>query len=102
MNYIAGFYRKVYGAKKHGYGNDRRRLNRLLKKAGIPFKWEYCWDGYKWTFPACEQWPDGDCVIHSGSYGHTHGMFETMGIGPECDCVARTAKELIELLVEHE
>jgi hypothetical protein len=89
-----------YG-KKHGYGNDRRRLNRLLKKAGISFEWHHLYDGYQWTFPN-SAYPNGDAIIHFGSYGHNRGNFETMGIGPEDDCVERTAKELIELLVKHE
>lgn len=82
---------------KKSYANDRRRLNRLLKKAGIPFEWETIWDGYKWTFPQ-SAYPNGDAVIHYFSYGNRYGYFETMGIGPEVDCVARTAHELIELL----
>ena len=82
---------------KKSYANDRRRLNRLLKKAGIPFEWETIWDGYKWTFPQ-SAYPNGDAVIHSFSYCNRQGYFETMGIGPEDDCVPRTAKELIELL----
>ena len=87
---------------KRKFSNDRRRLNRLLKKAGIAFRVEKCWDGYKWTFPDCKQWPDGDCVIHWFSYGHTRGYFETMGIGPEDGCIARTADELIDLLLRKE
>ena len=89
-----------YG-KKHGYGNDRRRLNRLLKKAGISFEWHHLYDGYQWTFPN-SAYPNGDAIIHFGSYGNNRGNFETMGIGPEDDCIERTAEELIELLVKHE
>ena len=91
---------KLMLMKHHGkksYANDRRRLNRLLKKAGIPFNYETLWDGYKWTFPQ-SAYPNGDAVIHSYSYCSRHGYFETMGIGPEVGCVPRTAKELIELL----
>ena len=97
MNGLTKYYQEHYGEKKHGYGNDRRRLNRLLKKAGIEFEWCQIYDGYKWIFPN-SVYPDGDAIIHSGSYGHRRGNFETMGIGEEDDCVERTAKELIELL----
>ena len=85
-----------YG-KKHGYGNDRRRLNRLLKKAGIAFEWHHLYDGYQWTFPK-SVYPDGDAIIHFGSYGSSRGNFETMGIGEEDDCIERTAQELIAIL----
>lgn len=91
--------KKMYGKKS--YANDRRRLNRLLKKAGIVFEWHTIWDGYQWTFPQ-SAYPNGDAVIHSGSYYNRKGHFETKGIGPEDDCIPRTAKELIELLVKHE
>ena len=101
MDEITKIYREVMGAKKNGYGNDRRRLNRLLKKAGITFECKQLYDGYQWTFPN-SAYPDGDAIIHSGSYGHMYGYFETMGIGPEDDCVERTAKELIELLLPQE
>ena len=82
---------------KKSYANDRRRLNRLLKKAGIVFEWSSIWDGYKWIFPQ-SAYPNGDAVIHSGSYCNRQGYFETMDIGPEDDCMPRTAKELVELL----
>jgi len=82
---------------KESYANDKRRLNRLLKKAGIVFQCEHLYDGYKWTFPQ-SAYPNGDAVIHSFSYCNRQGCFETMGIGPEDDCIPRTAKELIELL----
>lgn len=88
---------KLNGRGKKSYANDRRRLNRLLKKAGIVFQWEHLYDGYKWIFPQ-SQYPKGDAVIHYFSYGNRHGYFETLGIGPEVDCIARTAQELIELL----
>lgn len=86
---------------KRNYANDRRRLNRKLKKAGIDFEWHHLYDGYQWTFPG-SIYPYGDAVIHFGSYGHSRGHFETMAIGPEDDCIERTAEELIELLVKHE
>lgn len=86
---------------ERSYANDRRKLNRKLKKAGINFEWHHLYDGYQWTFPT-SNYPDGDAIIHSGSYGCNRGHFETMAIGPEDDCVERTAKELIELLVKHE
>lgn len=35
------------------FGNDRRRFNRKLKKAGIKFEWHHCYDGYQWTFDGC-------------------------------------------------
>lgn len=88
---------KLSGWGKKSYANDRRRLNRLLKKAGIPFKWEVIWDGYKWTFPQ-SAYPNGDAVIHSFSYYNRQGCFETMDIGPDSDCTPRTARELISLL----
>jgi len=81
------------------YANDRRRLNRKLKKAGIKFEWHHLYDGYQWTFPE-SPYPRGDAIIHFGSYGHHRGNFETMGIGPEDDCIERTADELIKLLTK--
>ena len=88
---------ELTGMGKKSYANDRRRLNRLLKKAGIAFQWEHLYDGYKWIFPQ-SQYPDGDAVIHYFSYGNLLGYFETIRIGPDPDCVPRTAKELVELL----
>lgn len=75
------------------FSNDRRRMNRLLKKNGIDFVWEELYDGYKWTFP---KHPDWDIVIHSGSYSSKWGYFETMGI--EEDCTPHPANEIITLL----
>lgn len=82
---------------KKSYANDRRRLNRLLKKNNIFFEWHPLYDGYQWTFPK-SNYPDGDAIIHCGSYGNSHGNFETMGIGEEDDCIERTAQELIQIL----
>ncbi len=86
-----------WAGSKKSYANDRRRLNRLLKKAGIVFKWEPIWDGYKWTFPQ-SAYPNGDAVIHNFSYWNDLGYFETLNIGPEKECTPRTARELVELL----
>lgn len=83
--------------KLRKFSNDRRRLNRLLKKNGIAFKWHHLYNGYQWIFPE-SKYPDGDAVIHSGSYFSERGWFETMGIGPENDCIGRPAQELISLL----
>ena len=60
--------KKLYGKKS--YANDRRKLNRKLKKAGIKYHWEKLYDGYTWLFP---KYPYGDAAIHSGTYGNKHG-----------------------------
>ena len=65
--------------------------------AFIVFEWHTLYDGYQWTFPQ-SAYPHGDAVIHSGSYRNYQGYFETMDIGPEYDCIPRTAQELVELL----
>ena len=85
--------------KLRSYANYSRKLNRRLKKAWIDFEWHNLYDGYQWTFPE-SPYPNGDAIIHFGSYGHDRGNFETMGIGPEDDCLERTAQELIELLTK--
>lgn len=50
-------------------------LSRALMMRGIPHTIQPLFDGYKITFPWCE----GDAIIHSYSYGHEEGLFETMG-----------------------
>ena len=64
--------KKRFGKKS--YANDRRKLNRKLKKAGIAFEWHYLYDGYQWSFA---NYPDGDIAIHSGTYGNRQGHFES-------------------------
>jgi len=64
--------KRMFGKKS--YANDRRKLNRKLKKAGIAYSWEKLYDGYTWRFP---KFPDGDAAIHSGTYGNRQGYFET-------------------------
>ena len=83
--------------KLRSYANYRRKLNRRLKKAGIDFEWHHLYDGYQWTFPN-SAYPQGDAIIHFGSYCNNRGYYETMGIGPENDCLPRTIDELIKLL----
>ena len=55
-------------------GNDRRKLNHMLKKAGIEFEWHNLYDGYQWTFA---QYPCGDVAIHGGTYGSHRGHVES-------------------------
>ena len=89
------FYDELHamGKGKKSYANDRRKLNRKLKKAGIEFEWNYLFDGYKWTFP---KFPNGDAVIHSTSYNSRYGHFETMGMPWDIDDVSvLTANQLI-------
>ena len=64
--------RKLMGITRK-FSNDRRKLNRALKKSGIEFKWDYLYDGYQWTFPKLP----GDVAIHSGTYSAQHGYFES-------------------------
>ena len=64
--------KRMFGKKS--YANDRRKLNRKLKKAGIEYSWEKLYDGYAWRFP---KFPGGDAAIHSGTYGNRCGCFET-------------------------
>ena len=88
------------------YANDRRRLNRLLKKAGIEFEYHQhhlmrdgvCRAAYQWTFP---QYPDGDIIIGPFSYGGARGLFESMGMPWDNQeegytVSAVTAKEIIK------
>ena len=56
------------------FGNDRRRFNRKLKKAGIKFEWHPLYEGYQWTF---DKFPDGDIALHAGTYGARHGYLES-------------------------
>ena len=81
---------------KKSYANDRRRLNRKLKQAGIEFHCEPLYDGYKWTF---DQYPNTDIIIHFGSYNNKLGLFETMGFPwDDGDVSVHSATELVELL----
>lgn len=80
---------------KASYANDRRRLNRKLKKAGYQFICKPLYDGYQWTFSEFS----GDIVIHWGSYGSRYGHFESMGMPWDGDdCTECTANEIIEWL----
>lgn len=93
-------FMKRFGKKS--YANDRRRFNRILKKAGIPFTCYPLYDGYKWEFP---DYPSGDVIIHSGSYACKFGWFESMGFPWDGEDVAiatastlaRNIKTLIDL-----
>ena len=86
---------------KKSYANDRRRLNRLLKKANINFSYAPLYDGYRWEFPDAQ--PNGDAVIHNFSYGNKYGHFETMGCDWDLgDVTELTAHELISRLLPKE
>lgn len=50
-------------------------FSRSLMIHNIPHTIEPLFNGYKITFPWCK----GDAIIHSYSYGHEEGLFETMG-----------------------
>lgn len=80
---------------KKSYANDRRKLNRKLKKAGINFIWRHSFDGYQWLFPEFR----GDAIIHSFSYGNKQGYFETYGMPWDNGDVSMvSAKDLIKHL----
>lgn len=98
-------FREVLGFIKKGkfgkasYANDRRKLNRKLKKAGIEFEWIHSFDGYQWLFP---QLPEGDAIIHSYSYGNKYGHFETYHMPwDDGDVTEMTADELVKTLKEN-
>lgn len=65
--------KKMMGITRN-FGNDRRRFNRKLKKAGIKFEWHSLYEGYQWTF---EKFPGGDITLHGGTYGARHGYLES-------------------------
>lgn len=89
---------RAMGMGKRKYSNDRRKLNRKLKKAGIKFEWNYLYDGYQWHFP---QFPAGDVIIHSFSHYSKDGCYESMGMPWDDDDVTTlTAKQLIEAMKE--
>lgn len=48
-------------------------FNALLRRKGIEYKIESCWDGYKWKFEGY----DGDIAIHSGTYYYDEGYVES-------------------------
>ena len=81
---------------KASYANDRRRLNRKLKKAGYQFTYHKIYDGYQWILNG---FPNGDIIIHCGSYSNRYGHFESMGMPwDNGDCTECTANEIIEWL----
>lgn len=65
--------RKLQGITRN-FGNDRRRFNHKLKKAGIQFSWGTLYDGYQWTF---DKFPGGDIALHSGTYYARDGYLES-------------------------
>ena len=65
--------RKLMGITRN-FGNDRRRFNRKLKKAGIKFEWHPLYEGYQWTF---DKFPGGDIALHGGTYGARYGYLES-------------------------
>jgi hypothetical protein len=86
--------KRMFGKKS--YANDRRKLNRKLKKAGIEYSWEKLYDGYAWRFP---KFPGGDAAIHSGTYGNRCGCFETYRTPwDNGDVTVLSADELIKKL----
>ena len=80
------------------FGNDRRRLNRKLKKAGIDFEWHVLYEGYQWTFP---KYPGGDIAIHAGTYEARRGYFESYCMPWDKDDVTiLSAEEAIQHLLK--
>lgn len=80
------------------YGKLRRRINHKLVKAGIEFSYSTLFNGYQWHFKC---YPDGDAVIHFGSYGNYKGHVETMGFPwDEGDVTEMTPDELVDWLLE--
>ena len=99
----------IYGNQRK-YANDRRRLNRLLKKAGIEFEYHQhhlmqdgaCRAAYQWTFP---KYPDADIIIGPFSYGGPMGAFESMGMpwdnqGEGYTVSIVTAREIIDYMTK--
>jgi len=90
--------RKLMGITRK-FSNDRRKLNRALKKAGIEFTWDYLYDGYQWRFSTFR----GDVAIHSGTYGSRHGLFESYHMPwDEEDVTVLTCAEVIQHLTKGE
>lgn len=90
-------WRRIFGTTR-SFANDRRKLNRALKRAGINFEYHRLYDGYQWTFA----YVDGDAIIHSGSHCNKSGYFETMGMPwDDGDTSTLKCKELIEKILEH-
>lgn len=90
--------KKLFGITRK-FSNDRRKLNRALKKAGIEFQWEELYDGYKWTFPKF----NGDVAIHGGTYGAKHGYFESyMMPWDNGDVTVLSCAEVIQHLTDGE
>ena len=86
--------KRMFGKKS--YANDRRKLNRKLKKAGIEYSWQKLYEGYAWLFP---KFPGGDAAIHAGTYGNRSGYFETYQMPwDNGDVTVLSADELIEKL----
>lgn len=88
--------KRMFGKKS--YANDRRKLNRKLKKAGIEFEWSFLYDGYTWTFP---KFPGGDAAIHCGTYSNKSGRFETYQMPwDDGDVTVLSADELVKKIKE--
>lgn len=80
------------------FGNDRRRFNSKLKKAGIKFEWHPLYDGYQWTF---DKFPGGDIALHGGTNGARYGYLESYQMPwDDGDVTVLTHAEAIQLLTE--
>lgn len=56
------------------YSETVNLFNQLLVTYDIPFSLGYMFGGVQWKFPA---YPDGDIILHDGSYGHEEGYLES-------------------------
>ena len=57
------------------------KLKDMLKKAGIPFKFEEgCFDGYHISYPKAGNERVCSVIEHYGSYGHDKDLLEIMGL----------------------
>jgi len=79
------------------YANVILTLSNHLIERNIPHTVNVIWDGLQIHFP----WNNGDLVCHSGSYGHTSGMAESMGCPwDNGDCSPITIKDALERITE--
>lgn len=109
MDELRKMFKTLYGYNRK-FSNDRRKLNRLLKKADIDFEWHphpimqrnITDAAYQWTFP---KFPEGDVIIGPFSFGACMGCFESYGMPWDnqeegYNVTALKAKELVENLTK--
>lgn len=86
------------------YKKEPLRLAYMCLTNNIPFEIAEMWDGFIIGYPTLDLDRVSDAICHNGSYGHTQGLLEIMGLTKNtADAVegCLTAEEVFERWHKH-